>query len=271
MGRLGHVLFILLSLAVGTVSAQDWAREKVEKSPRHREWVTVKHDGRAVETFVVYPETKDKAPVALVIHEIFGMTDWVEDLADQVAAAGYIAVAPDLLSGMGPNGGRSSSFPQGQGGMSSPAVEAVSHLNPDQITADLNAVADYALKIPAASGKLYVAGFCWGGGQTFRFATNRGDLAAAFVFYGPSPDKEAMARIKCPIYGFYAGNDARIGATIPDATAAMKAAGKTYDPVTYDGATHGFMRAGEAPDASEANRRARDYAWDRWKGLMAKS
>jgi carboxymethylenebutenolidase len=260
-----HIFFALLILAVAeTVSAQDWAKEKLAKSPRHSEWVSVKHDGRAVETFVVYPESKDKRPVVLIIHEIFGMTDWVQDLADQVAAAGYIAVAPDLLSGVGPNGGRSSSFPEGK------ANEAVSKLNPDQVTADLNAAAEYANKIPASNGKLFVAGFCWGGGQTFRFATNRGDLTAAFVFYGPPPDKDAMARIKAPVYGFFAGNDARIDATIPDAIANMKAAGKTFEPVTYDGAGHGFMRAGEAPDANDANKKARTDAWERWKSLMAK-
>ena len=189
--------------------AQDWARQKLEASPRHREWVTVKHDGRAVETFIAYPESKGKTPVVLIIHEIFGMTDWVQDLADQAAAAGYIAVAPDLLSGMAPNGGRSTAFKQSE------ATQAVSHLNADQVTADLNAAADYALKLPSSNGKLFVAGFCWGGGQSFRFATNRPDLAAAFVFYGPAPDKDAMSRIKAPVYGFYAGNDARISSTIP--------------------------------------------------------
>ena len=244
--------------------AQDWAKATLEKSSRHREWVTVKHGDRAVETFLVYPESKSKTPVVLVIHEIFGMTDWVEDLADQLAAAGYIAVAPDLLSGMGPSGGRSDSFAEGK------TMEAVSHLNPDQITADLNAVADYALKLPAANGKLFVAGFCWGGNQSFRFATNRADLSAAFVFYGGPPEKDAMARIKAPVYGFYGGNDARIGATIPDTITAMKAAGKTYDPVTYEGAGHGFMRAGEAPDASDANKKARTDAWGRWKSLLGK-
>lgn len=245
-------------------AAQDWAAAKVAKSSRHREWVTVKHGGRAVETFVVYPESKSKTPVVLVIHEIFGMTDWVQDLADQVAEAGYIAVAPDLLSGMGPNGGRSTDFAAGK------ANEAISHLDPDQITADLNAVADYALKLPAANGKLFVGGFCWGGTQTFRFATNRPELAAAFVFYGSGPTKDGIARIKAPVYGFYAGNDARIGATVPDTTEQMKEAGKTYDPVTYEGAGHGFMRAGEAPDASEANAKARTEAWARWKSLLAK-
>jgi carboxymethylenebutenolidase len=258
------LLTLLVLCAVPLTTAQDWARAALEKSPRHREWVTIKHDGRSVETFVVYPESKGKTPVVLIIHEIFGMTDWVQDLADQVAAAGYIAVAPDLLSGMGPNGGRSSDFAEGK------ANEVVSHLNPDQVTADLNAAADYGLKIPASNGKLFVGGFCWGGSQTFRFATNRGDLSAAFVFYGGPPEKEAMARIKTPVYGFFAGNDARIGAMIPDALVQMKAAGKTFDIVTYDGAGHGFMRAGEAPDAKDADKKARTEAWARWKGLLSK-
>lgn len=254
-------------LSAQSVAAQEWsqpwARERIEKSPRHSEWVTLKHDGRNVDTLVVYPESKDKRPVVLVIHEIFGLSDWAQELADEVAAAGYIAVAPDLLSGMGPNGGRTNSFPAGA------VTEAVSKLNPDQVTADLNAAADYANKLPASNGKLYVVGFCWGGGQSFRFATNRGDLSAAFVFYGSPPATDAMPRIKSPVYGFYAGNDARIDATIPDTITAMKAAGKTYDPVTYDGAGHGFMRAGEAPDASDANKKARDDAWKRWKTLLA--
>lgn len=257
-------LCLLILSAATSLQAQDWARQRLEQSPRHQEWVTVKHNGRAVETFVVYPQSKRKTPVVLLIHEIFGMTDWVQDLADQVAAAGYIAVAPDLLSGMGPNGGRSSSFEQEK------AVEAVSHLPAGQITADLEAVADYAAKLPASNGKLYVAGFCWGGGQSFRFATNRPGLAAAFVFYGVPPDKDAMARITAPVYGFYAGNDARIDATIPATRDAMKTAGKSYDPVIYPGAGHGFMRAGEAPDANEANRKARDRSWARWKKILAR-
>lgn len=264
-GDMRHTLLIgaFLLFSIQTAFAQDWARQRVDQSPRHREWVTVKYDGRSVETFVVYPESKDKTPVVLVIHEIFGLSDWAEEVSDEVAEAGYIAVAPDLLSGMGPNGGRTTSFPQDK------VIEAVSHLNPDQITADLNAVADYALKLPASNGKLFVAGFCWGGSQSFRFATNRPDLTAAFVFYGTPPDKEAMARIKAPVYGFYAEKDARVSATIPDAQAEMKAAGKTYEPVVYDGAGHGFMRAGEAPDASDANRKARTDAWARWKSLLA--
>jgi len=274
MKRFAGMLFGLIGVVMGialcaqTAAAQEWsqpwARERIAKSPRHSEWVTVKHDGRNVETLVVYPESKEKRPVVLVIHEIFGLSDWAQELADEVAAAGYIAVAPDLLSGMGPNGGRTKDFPAGS------VTEAVSKLNPDQVTADLNAAADYSKKLPASNGKLYVAGFCWGGGQTFRFATNRGDLSAAFVFYGPPPAKDALSRIKAPVYGFYAGNDARIDATIPDTIAAMKAAGKTYEPVTYEGAGHGFMRAGETPDdTNPANKKAREDAWKRWKTLLA--
>lgn len=250
----------LLSAAAIPLCAQDWARQELNSSPRHHEWAKVEHDGRMVDTFVVYPESKNKTPVVLIIHEIFGESDWIQDLADQVAAAGYIAVAPDLLSGMGPNGGGTSSFPD--------RTKAVSALSPEQVTADLNAAADYGLKLPASSGKLFVAGFCWGGGQSFRFATNRADLSAAFVFYGPPPSNDSMARIKAPVFGFYGGNDARIDSTIPATVDAMKAAGKVYEPVTYEGAGHGFMRAGQAPDATEANKKAHDEAWARWKKLL---
>jgi carboxymethylenebutenolidase len=252
----------LLLLVAGTAWAQDWAKAKLEKSPRHGEWVTIKNGARQVQAFVVYPEVKNKAPVVLVIHEIFGLTDWVRDVADQLAANGYIAIAPDLLSGMGPNGGRSDSF----GGVDA-AREAVSKLPPDQVTSDLNATADYALKLPASNGKLMVAGFCWGGGQSFRFATNRKDLKADFVFYGPPP-ASGMENITAPVYGFYGGNDARIDATIPDTEQKMKAAGKTYEPVIYDGAGHGFMRGGEDPNGREADKKAHDEAWQRWLKLL---
>src|SRR5579864_8259707 len=259
-------------------AAQEWAKQNLEKSSRHQEWVKIKHDNREVNTFVVYPEVKSKAPVVIVIHEIFGLTDWARSVADELAAKGYIAVAPDLLSGFGPKSGGSSDFPSTQD-----AVKAISGLDPDVITADLNAVADYAKKIPAANGKIAVAGFCWGGTQSFRFATNRKDLSAAFVFYGSGP--KDVSAITAPVYGFYAGNDARIGATVPATTEAMKKAGKKYDPVTYDGAGHGFMRAGEDPandaaaanndpeakqkhDMAVANKKAHDEGWQRWLQLL---
>jgi len=115
-------------------------------------------------------------------------------------------IAPDLLSGMGPNGGGTSSLDRNGVG------QAIQSLPPDQITADLNAVADYISKVPASNGKVVVTGYCWGGGQSFRYATNNPNIKAAFVFYGPAPaaadgtpDKAALAKIKAPVYGFYAG------------------------------------------------------------------
>jgi len=143
----------------------------------------------------------------VVIHEIFGMSDWVQLMTDELASEGYIAIAPDLLSGMGPNGGGTSSFADGNA-----VGKAIRDLPPDQITADLNAVADYVSKLPPAKGKVAVAGCCWGGTQSFRFATNRPSLAGAFVFYGTGPEtQDAINAIKSPVYGFYAGNDARVG------------------------------------------------------------
>ena len=250
---------------------QDWAKTRVDKSPRHQEWVKVKNGDRAVNSFVVYPEVKNKATAVVVIHEIYGMSDWVRSLTDQLAEAGYIAIAPDLLSGMGPKGGGANEFDSSRVG------QAIRDLPADQITGDLNAVADYVSKLPSCNGKVAVCGFCYGGGKTFGFATNRPSLKAAFVFYGPGPESvDAMAKIKCPVYGFYGGNDNRINATIPKSTEMMKAAGKTYEPVIYEGAGHGFMRAGEDPTEAtpeaktmkEANKKARDEAWVRWKGIL---
>ena len=276
----GHTMPAQTATATSTAAPAPppaWAKTALEKSPRHREWVNVKNGNRTVSAFVVYPEVKTKATAVVVIHEIFGMSDWVQMLADELAEAGYIAIAPDLLSGTGPNGGGTSSFADGQA-----VGKAIRDLPPDQITADLNAVADYVGKLPAANGKVAVAGFCWGGAQSFRFATNRPSLAAAFVFYGNGPESaDEIARIKAPVYGFYAGNDARIGATVPKTMEMMTAAKKDYDIVTYEGSGHGFMRAGDAPppaaDADEkartayaGNKKARDEAWARWKTALKK-
>ena len=285
---------------------QDWAKQRLAKSPRHQEWAKIKYKPaggtaeREVSAFVVYPEVKTKATAVLVIHEIFGMSDWVQSLADQLAEAGYVAIAPDLLSGMGPNHGGTSDVATGG---NNAVGTAIRDLPPDQITADLNAVADYVANLPAANGKLAVTGYCWGGSQSFRYATNNPKLKAAFVFYGSAPakedqktiDKDALARIKSPVYGFYAGNDARIGATLPATVDAMKQLNKTFDPVTYESAGHGFMRAGDAPEpaapvvtgnaetdkaaadkyqqaltAYKANKKARDEGWVRWKALLVK-
>jgi carboxymethylenebutenolidase len=246
---------------------QGWAKARADKSPRHQEWVDVKYGDRVVKSFLVFPEVKGKATAVVVIHEIFGLTDWVRSFADQLAEAGYIAIAPDLLSGAGPDGHGSGEFLDRSG-----AGRAIRALPPDQITADLNAVAAHVTNLPAANGKLAVMGFCYGGGLTFRFATNRPRLDAALVFYGQGLDSaEEIAKIKAPIFGFYGGNDARVNETVPKSQELMKAAGKTYEPVTYESAGHGFMRAGEDPaNTDEANKKARDQAWGRVKEILAK-
>jgi carboxymethylenebutenolidase len=260
------ILTAALGAAIANAYAQDWAKPRLEKSPRHLEWVKVKNGKREINSFIAYPEVKDKATAVVVIHEIFGLTDWVRGVTDQLAEAGYIAIAPDLLSGAGPDGGGSAEL--GQDG----SRGAIGKLPPDQITADLNAVMEYVSKLPACNGKVAVAGFCWGGGQTFRFATNNKDVKAALVFYGAGPEKEEdLARIKCPVYGFYGGNDARVNVTIPKSTELMKKAGKSYEPITYEGAGHGFMRSGEDPTANrEADKKARAEAWTRVKDLLKK-
>src|SRR5262245_9433882 len=282
--RTAFVIIAALSLAAISASAQDapalhhtssnainapgqdWAKQRADKSPRHHEWVSVKSGARTVNAFLVYPEAKVKATSIVVIHENMGLTDWVRSVADQLAEAGYIAIAPDLLSGLGTKGGGTADFAPSAVG------QAINTLPQDQIAADLNSVADYVSKLPAANGNVAVAGFAYGGLQAFRFATARPNLVAAFVFYGSGPDKkEDVARITAPVYGFYGSSDERVNATIPRTHALMKQAGKKFDPVVYEGAGHGFMRAGEDPaNLKEANKWARDKAWERWKDILKK-
>jgi carboxymethylenebutenolidase len=261
----------LIGLAAALVipaaaEAQDWAKARLEKSPRHLEYVKVEHDRRAVNCFVAYPEVKEKAPAVVVIHEIFGLADWPKLLADELAEVGYIAIAPDLLSGKGQGGGGTESL-QGRDSV----IRAVRDLPQQQVRADLDAVVEYVAKLPACNGKVAVCGFCWGGGQAFSYATHNKEIKAAFVFYGTGPTEEAaVRRIAAPVYGFYGGNDARVSATIPRSEELMKAAGKTYEPAIYAEAGHGFMRGGEAPNARPGDKKGRDEAWRRWKDLLKK-
>ncbi len=290
---------LCLLCSLPRAQAQGWAKDNLAKSPRHGEYVTIPEaGGRNLQAWVVYPETRGKAPVVVMIPEIFGLSDWAREMADEVAGAGYIVVEPDLLSGFGPNPAASATpdgaaamgpdhahmnMPQtGAGAAYVPAtpggtaafpdqgavVKAVSSLPDPQVLGDLDAAADYGRHLPAASGKLSVVGFCWGGGKTFLFATHRHDLSAAFVFYGPPPATDLMRNINVPVYGFYAGNDARITSTLDATKVDMKAAGKTFEPVVYDGAGHGFMRAGEAPDASAENSAARQAGFRRLVQLL---
>jgi carboxymethylenebutenolidase len=236
------VLMLLVGACVQPIHAQDWAKARLEHSPRHHERIDIKQGGSSIATLIVYPDAKAKKPVVVLIHDTAGLTDWFQSFADEVAGMGYLVLAPDLSSGTG--------LPAGQ------------------VTADLNAVADYGLKLPASSGTLFVAGIGWGGAQSFHFAADRPDVAAALVFCGDSPDKDSIARIKGSIFGFYAGNDASVDPTIPPAQAAAKAAGVVFEAVTYPGVGPDFMQSGDAPDAKQADKLARGYALERMKSVL---
>ena len=232
------------------------ARAVLNKSPRHAEWIDITLAGRKapLKAWVVYPERKDKAPVVIVIQEIFGLTDWIRSVADQLAADGFIAIAPDMLSGHGPNGGGTDSFPDRDA-----VTNAVHDLKHDEVVADLNAVREYGMKLPSSNRKTATIGFCWGGGQSFGYAVVQPDLSAAVVYYGTTPPAAQLERIHAPVTGFYGGNDIRISGTIPDTEAAMKRLNKSYAAHIYDGAGHGFLRAQE-PNGGP-NRKAAEQAW----------
>jgi carboxymethylenebutenolidase len=258
-------LFILAALAVPLLAfAQPAALERLEKSPRHHEWAEVPGHGRPLHVFVVYPEVKGKALAVLVLHENRGLTDWVRATADRLAEAGYIAIAPDLLSGTGPNGGRTKDFANADA-----ARNAIGELKPDAVLADLRAAAAFARELPAANGQLAVVGFCWGGSQTWRLALSGEPLVLACPFYGTAPAQGDFAPLTAPVHGFYGGNDARVNATVEKTSAAMQASGKKFEPVLYDGAGHAYMRAGEEPDASPANRAAMEKSWTRLLSLLS--
>ncbi len=231
------------------------AKERLNHSPRHGELVRVDSAGSPVQTWVVYPQRKDKAPVVVVIHEIFGLTDWIRAVADQLAAEGFIALAPDLLSGHGPNGAGTEAFASRDD-----AVKAVSGLSRDEVIARLNAVRSYGLALPAASGASASMGFCWGGSTSFAYAVAQPQLQAAVVYYGTAPaDAASLASIRAPVLGLYGGDDMRVDATIEPTKIAMQKYGKPYDQHIFAGAGHGFLRA--QTDQNGANRRAAEQAW----------
>ena len=236
--------------------AEDQAKAALEKSPRHGEYLDVKvaSGGVPIRTWISYPERKDEAGVVIVIQEVFGLTDWIRGVADQLAKEGFIAVAPDMISGLGPNGGGTDSVASRDD-----AVKLVRGISPEEANRRLDAVRDWAMKLPAANGKVATVGFCWGGARSFAYAAAQPKLDAAVVYYGTSPEAADLAKIAAPVEGHYGGDDARVNATIPPAEAEMKRLGKTYRPHVYDGAGHGFLRDQNGRDG--ANRRATEQAW----------
>ncbi|MDH3206278.1 MAG: dienelactone hydrolase family protein [Gemmatimonadota bacterium] len=239
--------------------AEEGALAALNASPRHGEWVDIPLPGSTtpVRTWAVYPERADDAPVVIVTMEIYGLTDWIRSVADQFAAEGFIALAPDLLSGMGPGGGGTAAMADRDA-----AVAAVRTLAPDETMRRVDAVRAYAMTIPSATGEVGIVGFCWGGGTSFSYAIHQAGLGAAVVYYGSSPAEDAAYdRVAGAVLGLYGGDDQRVNATIPRAQEAMSRLGKSYEVEIYEGAGHGFLRAQAAQEG--ANMRATNQAWPR--------
>jgi len=247
-------------------AGQEDAKAVLEKSPRHGEYVDVKvpSGGTPLRTWIVYPERKDKAPVVIVIHEIFGLSDWIRAVADRLAAEGFIAVAPDFVSGRGPSGGGTESVTSRDD-----VVALIRGLKPEDVNAGLDAVRAWATKLPAATGKTATIGFCWGGARSFGYAAAQPALHAAVVYYGSGPELPALADVKAPVLGLYGGDDARVNATIEPVAGEMKKLGKSYATEIYDGAGHGFLR--DQAGREGANRRATEKAWPRTIAFLRKN
>jgi carboxymethylenebutenolidase len=259
--RTAAALFAAAALAAASAGASqsslpagaEDAMDRLNASPRHTEWVEIESHGDRIDAYVVYPERSDNAPVVVVLHEIYGLNDWARAVADQVAAEGFIAIAPDMLSGKGPDGAGSTAVDQ-QG-----AVNLMRTLQPDEITRRIDMSVEYATSLPAATQSFGIMGFCWGGSTSFRYATTRADLGASVVYYGSSPDAQALGSIEAPVMGFYGGDDQRVNATIDPAKAEMDRLGKRYEANIYEGAGHGFLRA--QTDREGANMAASEQAW----------
>lgn len=233
--------------------------DQLSNSPRHHEWVTLSHGNREFQAFVVYPESNEKTKSVVVIHENRGLNDWARLFADKLAAEGYLVIAPDLISNTVEGKKRTTDFENPDA-----ARDALYDLDPAQVTADLDAAYNYIRKDASSTGAVSVVGFCWGGSQTFRYATHNQKILTAQVFYGTAPDDaEVLAKITAPVYGYYGGDDTRVNATIEQTKQYMRAADNTYEPRIYDGAGHAFMRSGHQPDGGEANKKAHDAAWKR--------
>ncbi len=252
------------STAVLFPPGEENARAALDKSPRHGEWENIYYDGSTfIRTWIVYPERKDRAPVVLLIHEIYGASDWIRAVADQFAKEGFIAVVPDLISGFGPKGGGSESVSSRDS-----VVMLIRSLSAEETYKRLGYVRAFAVRLPSANGKCATVGFCWGGGRSFEYACITPALKAAVVYYGTSPDSSQLVNLKVPVLGLYGGDDARVGATVAPAAAVLKKLGKTFEYEMFDGAGHGFLRAQSERDG--ANLRATEKAWPRTLAFLRK-
>ncbi|MBS9523782.1 dienelactone hydrolase family protein [Litoribacter alkaliphilus] len=257
-------LFYAAFFLAAVLYAQDRDLERLENSPRHHEWINMDQDGRNIRGFLVYPEKSDNAKSIIVIHENRGLTDWVRSMADQLAEMGYIALAPDLLSDFDDSKKSTRDFAS-----QDDAREGIYALDNRQVMKDLDTAFEYLKTVDGGNGEVSVIGFCWGGSQTFNYATHQSGISEALVFYGTGPkDIEQIARIEAPVYGFYGGNDQRVNATIENSAEMMEEKGKTFEYEIYEEAGHAYMRSGEGPEASEGNRVAREKSLERIKAIL---
>jgi carboxymethylenebutenolidase len=231
------------------------ARARIDASPRHAEWAVIRSGQDSIRAWVVYPERSDRAPVVLVVHEIFGLSHWVRGVADQLAADGFIAIAPDLLT--------MKDVPTGADGAPDPdaARAVIGSLAADDVHRHLRAVADWGMALPAATARYGIVGYCWGGTVSFTHAVRSDALGASVVYYGSSPDVATLGSVRAPVLGLYAGDDARVNATVPPADAEMQRLGRTFEVHMFDGAGHGFLRQQDGRDG--ANMAATRAAWPR--------
>ena len=269
----------------GLPPSNNAAPARLTASPRHGEWVKIALEAGSpdsVMAWVVYPGTNRKAPVVVVVHEIFGLSTWIRGVADQVAAEGFIAIAPDFFSRV-------------RGGPSSIELPADSArrlqglVNSTERNRIIVAAANWAMTQPSATQKYAVIGYCWGGATTFMHAIHGGVMgfSGGVAFYGlpyvaggtPATATtpavpgtlvaDSIAKIKVPVMLLSGSKDARISAAMPALDSIMKAMGKTYTGINYDGAIHGFLRAQDDPKAprdeaeEQANLAATKDAWPR--------
>jgi len=245
---------VVAAAQLGLPADAETALDRLNSSPRHGEWAKIGEGDDQLNAWVVFPERADKAPVVVVIHEIFGLTHWVRAVADQLAADGFIAIAPDLMT--------SKNLPTGPNGPEqAAATAAIRTLDPATVQRHIDLTAKYGMALPAALPVYGVVGFCWGGTTVFNHAVHAPSLGASVVYYGSSPATPTLATVKAPVLGLYGGNDARVNATIADAEAALKAAGKSFESVIFDGAGHGFLRQQSGQEG--ANAKASQAAWPR--------
>ena len=262
------ILFLLLPVVAGAQPgdrlppSESTVKDRLETTPRHGEFVDIaRPDSVSIRAWISYPERSDKAGVVLVIHEVFGLSDWIRGVCDQLAKEGFIAVAPDLISGMGPGGGGTDSTTSRD-----QVVGLVHGVSPEMFLARMGVVRDWAVKLPAANGQFATIGFCWGGGRSFAMAGIQPYPKASVVYYGVAPDSVMILKTRAPVQGHYGGDDARVNATVDPARKSMKKIKRIYEVYTYEGAGHGFLRQQE--DRDGANKKAAELAWPRTAAFL---